>query len=115
MSETTSENRLLDAETDPFPLLDAHGVTGRQEITKLALVRLLTNRRLLTKDERTNLDRGCLGLVCLSSDHRKPTFLFHRRHSTAVVPRKSIVRVAGKGTGGDLAVDPPQSGLRFGK
>jgi hypothetical protein len=48
-----------------LPALDAHGFRGIREITKRELVMLMTKSRPLSRDENANLDRGCLGLVCL--------------------------------------------------
>jgi hypothetical protein len=48
-----------------LPSLDAHGFAGVQEITRPELVRLMSKFRALSPEETGQLDRGCLGLVCL--------------------------------------------------
>lgn len=53
------------ADMRSLPALDAHGFKGIQEMGKTELVELLSKSRPLTQDERTNLNRGCLGLTCV--------------------------------------------------
>jgi hypothetical protein len=65
MDERRSENELVSAAMDPLPALDAHGITGVQEITKSELLRLMTKQRPLTNNEKADVDRGCPGLACL--------------------------------------------------
>ena len=48
-----------------LPALDAHGLSGIQEIGKPELVERMSKLRPLSQDERANLDRGCLGLTCV--------------------------------------------------
>jgi hypothetical protein len=65
VEERGSGNELVSAAMDPLPALDAHGITGVQEITKPELLRLMTKQRPLTKSEMADVDRGCPGLTCL--------------------------------------------------
>lgn len=51
--------------TDLLPPLDAHGFKGVQKIGKPELLQLLSKSRPLSLDEKSNLDRGCLGLTCV--------------------------------------------------
>jgi hypothetical protein len=53
------------ADADALPALDAHGFNGVQEIGKAELLELLSRSRPLSQDEKSNLDRGCLGLTCV--------------------------------------------------
>jgi len=53
------------ADKVPLAPLDAHGVSGVLEISKDELIRLMTETRPLTPDEKANLDRGCPGFVCM--------------------------------------------------
>src|ERR1044072_949226 len=48
-----------------LPPLDAHGFKGVREIGKPEFLQLLSKGRPLTEDEKSNLDRGCLGLTCV--------------------------------------------------
>jgi hypothetical protein len=57
-----TENR---TEPAPLPSLDAGGVMGIQEIDRPQLEILMSKSRSLSPAEKAELDRGCLGLVCL--------------------------------------------------
>jgi hypothetical protein len=57
-----SENRTT---PDNLPSLDAHGFAGVHEISRVELELLMSKFRVLTGEEKFQLDRGCLGLVCL--------------------------------------------------
>lgn len=48
-----------------LPPLDAHGVSGVQEISRPDLEKILSKSKALSATETAELDRGCLGLVCL--------------------------------------------------
>jgi hypothetical protein len=53
------------AKPGSLPSLDAHGFAGVHEITRPELVRLMSKFRALSPEETGQLDRGCLGLICL--------------------------------------------------
>jgi hypothetical protein len=53
------------ADIESLPDLDAHGFNGVQEIGKPELLLLLSKSRPLSQEEKSNLDRGCLGLTCV--------------------------------------------------
>lgn len=60
------ENRATPAS---LPSLDARGFVGVHEITRAELELLMSRFRTLTLEEKSQLDRGCLGLVCLYQGH----------------------------------------------
>lgn len=49
----------------PLPVLDASGVVGVREISKIQLLTLLSKNRPLSQSEKAQVDRGCPGLTCL--------------------------------------------------
>jgi hypothetical protein len=53
------------AKPGSLPSLDARGFAGVYEITRPELVRLMSKFKALSPEETGQLDRGCLGLVCL--------------------------------------------------
>jgi hypothetical protein len=53
------------ADMNSLSALDARGFNGIKEIGKSELVEQMSKLRPLSQDEKTNLDRGCLGLTCV--------------------------------------------------
>lgn len=49
----------------PLPDLDARGLNGIRDLTRIELEQLLSKNRPLTKAELLDLDRGCPGFTCL--------------------------------------------------
>lgn len=49
----------------PLPVLDARSFSGVREISKAELIALMSKARALTAEEIKEINRGCLGLICL--------------------------------------------------
>jgi hypothetical protein len=56
---------IASATLDFPPSLDARRTLGVRELTKSDLLTLMQKRRPLSQMEKTQIDRGCLGLTCL--------------------------------------------------
>lgn len=64
---TTGDHQRLvaPATSEPLPALDARGVVGVREVTKSALLTLMSKSCPLSTSEKAQINRGCPGLTCV--------------------------------------------------
>jgi hypothetical protein len=63
--EMLAETKPVPSRDNKLPTLDAHGVVGVREIAKAELLTLMSKNGPLSRTEKLQVDRGCLGLTCL--------------------------------------------------